>query len=46
MQLVLLTSPTLFRAGENQASAWRIAATMFRCVSTAPFDKPVVPPVY
>ncbi len=33
-------------AGVNQASACSVAATMQRWVSTAPLDKPVVPPVY
>ncbi len=46
MQLLLLTSPTLTSAGVNHASAWRIAEMMLRCVSTAPFESPVVPPVY
>jgi len=46
MLLDLETSPMRFKAGENQASACRTAAITLRCVSTAPLDKPVVPPVY
>ena len=44
--LILLTSPMRSTAGKNQASACNVAATTLRCVRTAPFDKPVVPPVY
>ena len=33
-------------AGVNQAWACSVAATMQRWVSTAPLDRPVVPPVY
>ena len=46
MLLVLLTSPTRRGAGVSPASACKIAATMLRCVSTAPVDSQVVPPVY
>ena len=33
-------------SGANHASSCITFATMLRCVSTAPFDTPVVPPVY
>jgi len=46
MLLVLRMSPVRTKAGENQASACKVAATTLRCVSTAPLDNPVVPPVY
>ncbi len=46
MLFALRMSPILPSAGVNQASACSIAATMLRCVSTAPLDRPVVPPVY
>ena len=46
MLLALVTSPILARAGVNQASACKVAATMLRWVSTAPLERPVVPPVY
>ena len=36
----------LGQCGVNQASACKVAATMLRWVSTAPLDRPVVPPVY
>ena len=46
MLLALDGSPRRSSAGENQASACSTAETMLRCVSTAPLDSPVVPPVY
>ena len=46
MLLARVTSPILASAGVNQASACSVAATMLRCVSTAPLESPVVPPVY
>ena len=46
MLLARLRSPILPSAGVNQASACSVAATMLRWVSTAPLDRPVVPPVY
>ncbi|MPM81775.1 hypothetical protein SDC9_128832 [bioreactor metagenome] len=46
MLLALLRSPILASAGVNHASACNVAAMMLRCVSTAPLDSPVVPPVY
>ena len=36
----------VLRYGRIQASACSTLATRLRCVSTAPFDTPVVPPVY
>ena len=32
--------------GLNHASVWTMLATTLRCRSVAPFDTPVVPPVY
>ncbi|MCY1218118.1 hypothetical protein D9M72_300530 [compost metagenome] len=46
MLLTFARSPARASAGVNQASACSVAATMLRWVSTAPFDRPVVPPVY
>ena len=46
MLLTLRKSGKRARAGANHVSACKMAATMLRCVSTAPLDKPVVPPVY
>ena len=46
MQLILDTSPIRKTAGVNQACACKMAAITLLCVRTAPFDSPVVPPVY
>src|SRR5665647_1281841 len=44
--LIWLGGPTRSSAGANQASACNTAATILRCVNTAPLERPVVPPVY
>ncbi|MCY1534406.1 hypothetical protein D9M68_697760 [compost metagenome] len=46
MLLTARISPTRASAGWNQASACKTAAMMLRWVSTAPLERPVVPPVY
>ncbi len=44
--VIATSGSSSFRLGRIQASDCSTFATRLRCVSTAPFETPVVPPVY